>query len=400
MFFSILTAITIGILFGIFTGLTPGVHVNLVSLLLLSAAPFLLKFTNPIVLCCFIVAMAVTHTFLDTVPSIFLGAPDSDKVLNVLPGHKMLLEGRGFDAVKITIIGALFGLLFCILLTPIMIPASVFVDPLLKKYMGILLVALTLFMIFKDKNRMLNLAIFLMSGVLGLLVLNMQNLKDPLFPLLSGLFGLSMLSTSIFEKVNIPPQVFDEKYEAGKKNTIIAVIAGTFAGILTGFFPGVSTSQGAALASQFTKKIGDLGFMAMVGAIGTVNFVFSLITLFAIMKARNGAVIVIQELLQDSGTSVLIVFLCAAAIAGGAATFLALKISRLFAKLISKVNYQLTAGIVMLFVTALVIYFSGLLGLLVLIVSTAVGIIPGLTGVARTHQMGCLILPVILFFVL
>jgi len=76
MFLEIIAAIILGTLVGTFTGLTPGIHINLASLLLISISGYLLGFTTPIVLCCFIIAMGVTHTFLDTIPSIFLGKPE------------------------------------------------------------------------------------------------------------------------------------------------------------------------------------------------------------------------------------------------------------------------------------------------------------------------------------
>lgn len=73
MFYDIIIALSAGVIAGIFTGLIPGVHVNLVSLLLLSMSGYLLGFTTPLVLCVFIIALSVVHTFLDSIPSIFLG---------------------------------------------------------------------------------------------------------------------------------------------------------------------------------------------------------------------------------------------------------------------------------------------------------------------------------------
>ena len=52
--------------------------------------------------------------------------------------------------------------------------------------------------------------LFLLSGVLGLLVLNMPNLRQPLFPLLSGLFGTSTLVLSLNQNVKIPKQTVSE----------------------------------------------------------------------------------------------------------------------------------------------------------------------------------------------
>lgn len=400
IFLQLTIAIILGICAGIITGLIPGIHINLISLILLSISPILLKFTNPIVLCCFIIAMSITHTFLDALPSIFLGAPDADQALNVLPGHKLLLEGKGFEAVKLTVVGSLLCLLFAVIMVPLMLVVSEKVYPLLKGYVGYLLILIVVFMVLKDRKKLLNLIVFLMSGVLGLIVLNMPTLEDPLFPLLSGLFGTSMLIMSLTQKVRIPEQSFDETIHVEKRHIAQAVGAGTVAGSLTGFFPGLGPAQGAVLASQITRNIGDYGFMILVGGINTVNFVLSLVTLYTIEKARNGAVIVVSKLLESYSMITLIAFICAALVAGAAATFLALKISKLFARLISRINYNAVVCGVILLIAGLVFWFSGVLGLLVLLVSTAVGIIPGVTGVARNHQMGCLLLPVILFFML
>ena len=92
MFLEILISIFIGILIGIFTGLCPGIHVNMVSVILITLSPVLLTIAPPLALAAFIISLGITHSFLDTIPSIFLGAPDEDKVFSVLPGHKMLLE--------------------------------------------------------------------------------------------------------------------------------------------------------------------------------------------------------------------------------------------------------------------------------------------------------------------
>ncbi|NQU98402.1 tripartite tricarboxylate transporter permease, partial [Candidatus Woesearchaeota archaeon] len=118
MFVEIIVAIILGILSGIITGLTPGIHINLVSLLVLSASPFLTPYFGLISLACFIISMSVTHSFLDPIPSIYLGAPDSDQVLGVLPGHRYLLAGHGYTALKLTVIGSFGALILSIILFP------------------------------------------------------------------------------------------------------------------------------------------------------------------------------------------------------------------------------------------------------------------------------------------
>lgn len=395
----LLLALLLGVGAGIITGLTPGVHINLVSLLLLSISPVLLQYISPLTIAVCIVSMAITHTFLDAIPSIFLGAPDADQALNVLPGHKLLMQGKGYDAVKLTVIGSLGALLLAVACIPLLIPMVAYVYPVLQPFIGYILAAVVGFMILKDRHRAGNFLVFLMSGVLGILVLNMPNLRQPLFPLLSGLFGVSMLVTSYLENVRIPRQQPGSSLNVERSIVGKSVVAATITGSCTAFFPGLGPAQGAVIASQFLKDIGDHGFMILVGGINTVNMIVSLVTLYAIDKARNGAVLVIAELMEMDIPS-LIALAAVVLLSGGIATALTLSFTRRFSVWISKVNYRMLVVGVALFITALVLIFSGPVGLLILLTATAVGIVPAELGVARNHAMGCLLLPVILFFLL
>ena len=132
----LLLGLFIGCLIGIFTGITPGVHINLVSVIILSLSPWLLGFVSPLTLGLVIVGMTIVHTFLDSIPATFLGAPDSDEILSVLPGHKLLLEGRGYEAVTRTAIGTLAAAMIMIALTPVLILLVNFLYPLVKEQMS------------------------------------------------------------------------------------------------------------------------------------------------------------------------------------------------------------------------------------------------------------------------
>ena len=114
---------------GICSGMVPGLHVNTLSLMLVSAFPLLepavvslcAQFSveallAPLLLCCTIVSAAVTHSFLDFLPSLFLGVPEEGTVISVLPGHRLLLEGKAMDAVRCAALGSLLGALSGILL--------------------------------------------------------------------------------------------------------------------------------------------------------------------------------------------------------------------------------------------------------------------------------------------
>jgi len=403
MFLEFIIAALLGIIAGIFTGLIPGIHINLVSLLIVSLSVYMLNLVSLPFFGVFIIAMAITHTFLDILPAIFLGAPDADTALGVLPGHKLLLKGMGYEAVKLTVIGSLLSLILAVLLFPLFILIVPKIYTNLQPFIGHILLAVVVYMILVEKGldkKFWASFIFLAAGSLGILVLTMPNLKQPLFPLLSGLFGVSMLIVSLLKQVEIPKQYITDTIKIPKFENIRALAAGTFSGSFVSFFPGLGPAQAAILGSTIMGSLGTFSFLILIGSINTVNMAVSLVSLYTIDKARNGAVLAIRELLTTIDLNTLILFLAVALLAGGISTFLALFLTRFFIKLVEKVNYSLLALSVIILIILMVFYFSSGIGLLILLVSTAIGIIPNIVNVKRSHSMGCLMLPVILFFIL
>ena len=400
MFLGIIIAIFTGCFLGIFTGLIPGVHINMVSLLIVTVSPFLLHYVSPLFLAVVIISMAIIHTFLDAIPSIFLGAPEDDTVLSVLPGHRLFLQGHGFEAVMLTIVGSVGALAIAVALVPVIIPLVTIGYPLIKNFIGFILIVACCFLTFHEKkSRLWALIVFLISGVLGIGVLNISVLKDPLFPLLSGLFGISMLLLSIKDNVKIPEQKTKD-IELDAKTGAKALISSVVAGCVCSFMPGLGPSEAAIISSQFTRNLGDKGFLVLVGGLNTVNMVLSFVALYVLDKPRNGAIVAVSKVIESFNYNHLVLFLGCALVVTGIATFLAIFFSKIFSKMIVKVNYKLLCLGIIFFVAGLVFFLSGLLGFFVLIVSTFVGMITALKGIGRNHMMGVLILPVILYFML
>jgi putative membrane protein len=399
-FGELVIAIGLGVLTGIFTGITPGVHVNLVSLIVLSLAPVILAVTSPIVVGAYIISLAITHTFLDALPSIYLGAPDESQALNVLPGHRLLLKGEGHNAITYTVIGSLGSLVLGAILFPVFIWSMEKMYSWTTMIVGYLLIAIMGYMILKEKGKKLKcLAAFLLSGSLGLLVFNIPSLEQPLFPLLSGLFGFSILLVSLAQETKIPKQDFSKPLTISKKNYAKSVGAASGMGFMAAFLPGFGSSQAAIIATNIVGDIGDEGFLSLVGGISTANMLISIAAIYAIEKARNGAIVVISELIGKISLEMMLVFLGVALVAGGVGALITLKCSKLFAKLIVKVNYTYLIYGILIFVTLLVFYFDGFLGLTILATSTAIGLLASSWGIGKNHLMGCLVLPVILYFV-
>jgi len=399
MLLEIFIAILLGCFAGIITGLTPGIHINLISLLVLSFSATLLEITAPLIISIFIISMAITHTFLDTIPAVFLGAPESETALSILPGHRLLLQGKGYHAVILTLIGSLFSIIIGIIFAPFIATIINKIYPTLSKNMGYILILSSIFLITKDsKSKFWALIIFLLAGVLGIATLNMPNLKNPLFPLLSGMFGISTLIISLSQKVKIPKQEISNLKIS--KSTITKAVGASFAaGGLCSFLPGLGPAQAAILGSQLTKKLESEGFLILVGGLNTINMILSFLALYILDKARNGAIVTVSKIMETFTLENLILFFGVALVVAGIATFLTIKITRIFSKLMTKVNYKITCISIISLITILTIFLSGKIGLLILLVSTSLGMVPPLLGIGRNHLMGCLLLPVILYFI-
>jgi putative membrane protein len=73
-------------------------------------------------------------------------------------------------------------------------------------------------------------------------------------------------------------------------------------------------------------------------------------------------------------------------------------LSKRFLTLVQKFSYKKISLSILGLLLILTIIFTGPIGLLVLVISTAIGLIAPLTGVKRSLGMSVIIMPVILFY--
>jgi len=392
MLIEILLFLFLGILFGILTGLIPGIHINLVGVALISLAASFLSFLNPIYFVVFIVAMAITHTFVDFIPSVFLGCPDTDTELSILPGHDLLKKGKGYEAITLTAYGSLAAIFILILVTfPIASLLETFYD-FLKILIPGLLILVSFFLISSEKKMKNALVVFLLTGFLGLFVLNIE-MKEPLLPLLTGLFGSSMLIISIRDKISIPKQEITKAKTKLFKPLLGAVIASP----LCSFLPGLGSGQ-AAVIGNIISKTDKKGFLVLLGATNTLVMGFSFIALYAIARTRTGATVAIQEIIGILSKEILILTLAVILISGILSFFITLRLAKFFSTKIQNINYTLLCELTLIVLIIIVFLVSGFLGLFILAASTATGVYCISLGVKRTNMMGCLLLPVIILY--
>jgi putative membrane protein len=395
MFIEIIVALCLGILIGTFTGLFPGIHINLVGAFLVTLSASLLSGINIIYLVTFISAMAITHTFMDFIPSIFLGCPDTDTELSILPGHEMLKEGEGYQATMRTAYGGLISVFLLIILA---FPLSFIVSkgyPLIQKVIPFILILICIIMVFSEKSKFKAFTVLALTGILGTCILDLS-INEPLLPLLSGLFGSSMLIISINQNTKIPQQ--DLKFKKLELKRFVKPISGALvASPLCGFLPGLGGGQAAVIGNQIFKT-NEKDFLILLGAVNVLVMGLSFVSLYSISKTRTGAAVAIQSLIGTMDSNILILILLVCLISGIISFFLVKILSIKFLKIIEKINYKkLSIGIILI-LSILVLLISGILGFIIFIISTATGIYCISLNVRKTQMMGCLLIPTIILY--
>ncbi|MEM2174587.1 MAG: tripartite tricarboxylate transporter permease, partial [Candidatus Micrarchaeia archaeon] len=193
-----------GILVGFFAGLLPGVHPNQIYFLIISLGLFVETKT----LIVFLASLATANIIFNYIPTLFLSLPHTNTVLNLLPGHKLVLKGKGLKALKINLISFLLAALLIFATSPLLFliteKLQKFAKPFIPYFLGTLVIVTIL--VEKGERKVFALLLFLLSGVLGLVTLNGKGLKQDvaIFCILTGLFGIPNLL--FVQKESIPKQ--------------------------------------------------------------------------------------------------------------------------------------------------------------------------------------------------
>ncbi|MDG6257242.1 MAG: tripartite tricarboxylate transporter permease [Methanomicrobiaceae archaeon] len=397
---SVLAAILLGtlagILLGAVSGLIPGIHVNTMAGILLAAQGILLGVLGPEAMGAALFAALITHTFLDIIPSTFLGIPDADTALSVLPAHALCLEGRGEEAVRLSALGSAFSVVAALPLVLVFFLLLPSIQPLIDWGIGIILIGVAGLLIVYSDSPEWSLGIFLVSGLLGLFVFHYPYLfwntlgsSSVLMPLLAGLFGIAVLLAS--SRGEMPEQRFSG---FSLKGGVLAKqsVVGACAGAAVGWLPGLSNATANAVLSLGMRHEDHAReYIVATSAANTANAFLGLAALYALSRTRNGvmAALAVQEL--PPVRYLLLAGLVAAAVVYALTVYLAR-----YARIISGISIRPLSAAVIGLVTILSFVLCGPFGLGILALATAVGVVPGVVNVRRVACMGAIMLPVIL----
>jgi len=485
---------------GALSGLAPGIHVNTLAMLLIMAIPSsfppldgICRTTGcslppALLLSCAILSAAICHSFMDYIPSLIMGVPDETECLSVLPSHRLLLEGKGMNALRAaaqgSLVGAMVGLTSLLPLPFLHSQATSvlsFVSPLvpwillgippvliwvesekadpkaeldmrggrcsptdvisLKRHVPVhgdsarvigkvtrgrgrwmvhtpvqsfpirgrglgegdhLL--LGKWIVRKDRPPIIGRAVllFMLSGVLGVMAMDGLVPGDDiwkgmegnmLIPLFTGLFGLPLLISS--SRGRMPEQ----KDETDEPPSVSGALRGSLMGGLVGWLPGVTATAGAVLTTVLPRaRESPEEFISTVSAVGTGAAVLGLGTLLMLGKGRSGTLLAMQEAMPSLSVNDLPSLLLCVFISAMLSYVLTMKVGKRFllqaqGRDLSSLNQAALVGMVLLS-----FLLAGPGGLLMLFLSTLLGMVPGRIGISRVHLTGCLLLPILLYY--
>ncbi|MBD3319378.1 hypothetical protein GF342_05725 [Candidatus Woesearchaeota archaeon] len=378
----ILLAVLAGIVAGCITGLTPGLHVNLVAALILSVSLYV---TVPApVATVFVLAMSIVHTFVDAIPALLFGVPDPSFAL--LPQHRLLHKGLGYEAIKLLTLGGVMGSCCALLLLPFLIVLS-YVLEFVTVVLPFIVLGVLVVMIAVDGNKMISLPIVFAAGALGFLVL--ESVTEPLFVLFTGLFGISGLLLALVSSTSIPRQRISSMMLSRKRDRPVLLLSTLCASCCT-MLPGVGSAMAAFLVQRLTRKSSFVSYLLAVGAINTVGALAAMVLWFVVLKARTGALLVVDQFARPSAIMTLVLVVIISVSIGAVLT---LTIAKYFLRVLRSSWQSSVCVVLLLLLVALTGLLSGTRGLLALVAASCLGVVTIILGARRSLLMSCLILP-------
>ncbi len=422
-------AVALGVALGVCSGLVPGLHVNNFAFALAGAAPAFATVFSPVAVGVAMVSAAVTHTYLDVVPSVALGVPDDSMALVALPGHRMVLDGDGREAIVLSAMGSSLGLAFAFAVAaPLTLVMARVYTGLESGFFWLLLTVVAFLLLterggevgrpsavagFRDAVRVRLTAAYVLlgSGALGAWVFRLEDrgggsalIGEPtlLMPMFVGLFAFPLLAVSAFENAELPPQK-SEEIEYSRRALAVNSAGGGLAGSLVGWLPAVSPAVATSMVQSLmprseTEDDSMRGFIVAVSAVDTSNAVFATLALYYIARPRSGVMVAFERLGVPLDVELVFTLMAAIAVSAVAAYQTTVWISGRVFRWIRGVDYRSLCLAVAVALAALTLGFSGAIGLPVLAAGTLIGLIPNYTRVRRVNCMGCLLLPLMAFY--
>jgi len=411
-----------GGLIGMIVACLPGVHVYQVMglIFLWGTAALTEVFGGSAWMLPVVTGLLVGYAGLGAVPSVLASAPDDSAFFTVLPGQRLLMEGRGYEAIFLTIAGSLAGLVGVVvvfgLIGPRLLPL---VRTVLSPHFHWLLWLTVLFMLMSEWPRELapmqggwrrlltawrslgmGLVTFGLSGWLGFILLfrhpgGAERAFMGLGPALMGLFAIPGLLLNLVSRTRIPPQPCLAMPVPPVDTWWRAIAAGMLGGGIGAFLPVVTGGVGALLAGHTMGHRDSRGFLISQGAARMVYYAggFLFLVMPGLGMVRGGAAGMVRTFGWIPGPVDYLQVLGALCMSGALLALIPAPMVRGMMTLTLRIGLRRLSvgGLVLLGI--LIAVSSGWPGIRVAVVAAGIGLIPPLFGTRRMNALGVLLIP-------
>lgn len=370
----------------------------------------------------FMMAMIVGWAILNTIPAIFLGAPDESAIFVVLPGQKYMMQGRGYEAAALTGLGALAGIVAMCTASPLFFKTLPKLRQLTRPHNFWIMGLIIAYMLLSEwpkgsgrqktgwgrfidgwKNLAAGLLTFLLSGILGIIILNkplvpIQYAFQNIMPVFVGLFAIPWVIGNIFSKTEIPPQYICTSADLDPRIWSRGGFGGFLGGMIAAFLPVVTGGIGGFIAGHVTAQRDDRLFIISQGASKSVYYIGGFLMAFipSLHRTRGGMAWMLRPFYTPHTYDDYWRIMGVIMLSGGISFFLLLAYSRLMIKVINTVNYRALSAVMFFLLLAVTYALAGPMGLALTTVATAIGLIPVYFHSRRMNCMGVLLLPITL----
>ena len=125
----------------------------------------------------------------------------------------------------------------------------------------------------------------------------------------------------------------------------------------------------------------------------------SILSLYFISRARSGAGIAIEKIIGSISFLDIFTFMGAFAITVGISALVSMNLGRIFSRIIYTINYTFLSICIIICLFLASFFISGTIGLLILSISVAIGLLTNSLGLKRSHLMSFIMIPMLLFII-
>ena len=350
-------------------GVIPFLHTNTILAFLPEASPLL------------VVVLAFCHLPFESLPAVFFGVPSAGHGLNALPAHQLVRQGHARAALDAVLVGIVGGTVSALALGVAFWFLGAGFYRGIKPLTEWLLLAVLVVVWFSDGWRLRHAAAFAMFGALGFFTFDLP-LREPLFPLLSGLFG-------------IPAVLYGGRVEgrvAGPPGAVPfwALASGGVLGAFSVFLPALSPSLLGSIALLIVPA-GALTVVGLLSAISSSRLFFDFLGVWVLRTARSAPTVALQDAALSPADGVILLAVGLVGLLASVACVVVL--ARTWPDAARRLRPDVLSGALLLLALAGAWALDGGWGLFVLSWATAASLVALRQRIPRKYALGALVLP-------